>query len=129
MQIGRTNWLMPRGRGEDEVIMDIELGDAVAALRDQLLDAAARGAGTGLEFVVGPIELVFEVELRADTKAKFGFKAWVVSGDVEASGSRKRTQRVTMTLNPQQPGGGDVLVRRPETDSSGPGDVTGHIGR
>ncbi|NNH75848.1 hypothetical protein HLB23_39370 [Nocardia uniformis] len=109
--------------------MDIELGDAVAALRDQLLDAAARGTGTGLEFVVGPIELAFEVELRADAKAKFGFKAWVVSGDVEASGSRKRTQRVTMTLNPQQPGGGDVLVGRPETGSSGPGDVTGHIGR
>lgn len=107
--------------------MDIELGDAVAAVRDQLLDAAARGAGEDVRFVVGPIELSFEVELRADAKAKGGFKAWVVTGGVEAGGSRARKQKVTVTLTPKNRGGGDVLVGSDER--RGPGDVSEHVGR
>ncbi|MFE9327634.1 trypco2 family protein [Nocardia sp. NPDC052278] len=108
--------------------MDIELGNAVVALRDQLLDAASRDAGQDVRFLVGPIELSFEVELRADAKAKTGFKAWVVSGDVEAGGSRVRRQRVTMTLTPEKRGGGDVLVGD-DARESGPGDVSRHVGR
>ncbi|WP_019927173.1 trypco2 family protein [Nocardia sp. BMG111209] len=108
--------------------MDIELGDAVAAIRDELLAAVARGADENLRFVVGPVELSFEVELRADAKAKAGFKAWVVTGDVEAGGSRARKQKVTITLTPKNRGGGDVLVGSDDHDR-GPGDVFGHTGR
>ncbi|MEU8901367.1 trypco2 family protein [Nocardia sp. NPDC048505] len=109
--------------------MDIELGDAVAVIRGELLNAAARGAGAEVEFVVGPIEMAFEVELRADAKAKGGFKAWVVSGEVEASGSRVHRQRVSLTLTPRKPGGEDWLVGRTVPDDAGPGDVSEHIGR
>jgi hypothetical protein len=63
--------------------VEIELVDAVAAMRDELLTAAAQGAGQEIAFVVGPIEMEFAVELRADAKAKAGFKAWVVSAGVE----------------------------------------------
>ena len=55
--------------------MDIELADAVAVARDELVEAAARSLGAQVEFVVGPTELEFAVELRQDAKAKFGFKA------------------------------------------------------
>ena len=55
--------------------MDIELADAVAAVRDELVAAAARSLGAQVEFMVGPIELEFAVELRQDAKAKLGFKA------------------------------------------------------
>ncbi|MFX0573756.1 trypco2 family protein [Nocardia nepalensis] len=109
--------------------MDIELGDAVAALRDQLLAAAAQGSGAEIEFAVGPIEMAFEVELRADAKVKGGFKAWVVAGDVEAGGSRTRKHRVSLTLNPQRPGGGDILVGGEPNGETGPGDTSGHLGR
>jgi hypothetical protein len=64
--------------------MEIELADAVAAVRDELLAAAARGAGADVEFVV--------------------------SGDVEAGVARARTHRVKVTLTPKRPGGGDLLV-------------------
>jgi len=57
--------------------MEIALADAVAALRDELLEAAARSAGQDLAFQVGPVEMKFAVELRADAKVKAGFKAWV----------------------------------------------------
>lgn len=100
--------------------MDIELADAVAALRDELLAAAARApvaaapsAGAPapeVEFAVGPIELEFTVELRRDAKTKAGFKAWVVSGEVAAGIAQARTHRVTVSLTPRRPGGGDLLV-------------------
>ncbi|WP_031515230.1 trypco2 family protein [Streptomyces sp. NRRL F-5123] len=81
--------------------MEIELADAVAELRDELTRAVARGAGQDITFQVGPIELEFTVELRADARARAGFKAWVVSGDAEAGSGRTRTHRVRLTLQPQ----------------------------
>lgn len=62
-----------------------------------------------MEFKVGPVELEFAVELRADAKVKAGFKAWVVSGDAEGGVARGRTHRVKFVLTPQRPGGGDLL--------------------
>ncbi|MFD9306841.1 trypco2 family protein [Streptomyces sp. NPDC060048] len=107
--------------------MEIELANAVAAVRDELLEAAARGAGQDLAFEVGPVELEFAVELRADLKAKAGFKAWVVTGDVETGAARARTHRVKITLTPRRSGGGDLLVGGDAGRLRGPGDLSGHI--
>ncbi|MBE1592361.1 trypco2 family protein [Nonomuraea angiospora] len=93
--------------------MDIELAQAVEGLRDELLAAAVAGAGSQIAFAVGPIELEFAVELKADAKAKAGFKAWVVTADVEAGVSRGRTHKVKLTLTPKHPDGGDVLIAGP----------------
>lgn len=76
--------------------MEIELSRAVAVLREELLTAVASGAEQDLVFGVGPIEMEFTIELRTDAKAKAGFKAWVVSGDVEAGAARVRTQNLSM---------------------------------
>ncbi len=103
------------------------MADAVAAVRDELLEAAARGVGQNLAFKVGPVGLEFAVELRADAKAKAGFKAWVVTGEVEAGAGRSRTHRVRVALTPQLPGGGDLLVHGSTARPQGPGDVSGHI--
>jgi hypothetical protein len=108
--------------------MEIELADAVASVRDELVDAAARGVGAEVEFVVGPIELEFAVELRADAKAKLGFKAWVLSADAEAGVARGHTHTVKVTLTPRQAGGGDLLVAG-KTSGDGAGGLSGHIGR
>lgn len=107
--------------------MEIELADAVAAVRDELVEAAARGCGELVGFVVGPIEMEFAVELRADAKAKVGFKAWVTSAEVEAGVARGRTHRVTFTLTPKGPGGIDLLIAA-DGQALGPGDRSGHIG-
>ena len=49
--------------------VEIELAAAVTALRDELIEAAARHeSGQQVGFKVGPIELEFAVELRADAK-------------------------------------------------------------
>lgn len=96
--------------GCDCGVMEIELADAVAALRDELIEAVGRGVGSSVGFVVGPIELEFGVELKADVKVKSGFKAWVVSADVEGGVSRGRTHRVKVTLTPQDENGQDLRV-------------------
>jgi hypothetical protein len=109
--------------------MEIALADAVASVRDELLEAAARGVGAGVEFVVGPVELEFAVELRRDAKVKAGFRAWVVSGDAEGGMARGRTHKVKVTLTPRTRDGRDVLVAGDGARPAGPGDVSGRVGR
>jgi hypothetical protein len=109
--------------------VDIELADAVAVIRDELLEAANRATDSGVEFVVGPIELEFSVELKVDAKAKTGFKAWVVSADAEAGASRTSKHRVSIELTPRRPGGGDLLVSGASGRPAEPGDLTEHVGR
>ncbi|HEY6794048.1 MAG TPA: trypco2 family protein [Kineosporiaceae bacterium] len=109
--------------------VEIELADAVAALRDELLEAAARGAGADIAFVVGPVEMEFAVELRADAKAKAGFKAWVLaSAEVEAGAGRTSVHRVKVALTPKQAGGGDLLISGASGRTLTSGDP-GHVGR
>jgi hypothetical protein len=90
--------------------VEIELAEAVSAIRDELLEGARRAAGKTLAFTVGPIEMEFTVELKRDAKAKTGFKAWVVTADVEAGTSRASTQKVKLILTPQRPDGRDLLI-------------------
>ncbi|MEU4404772.1 trypco2 family protein [Streptosporangium sp. NPDC023963] len=109
--------------------MEIELADAVRAIRDELLEAAVRGADSEIAFTAGPIELEFAVELKADAKAKGGFKAWVVSGEAEAGVARGRTHRVMVTLTPKHRDGADLLIAGRPDAQAGPVNTSGHIGR
>ena len=80
---------------------EIELADAVQAVRDGLTTAAARGAGQDVVFEVGEIAMEFTVEIRKDAKGSGGVKAWVVSADAEASRGSTRTHTVSFTLTPK----------------------------
>ncbi|MDH6111209.1 hypothetical protein P3T36_003233 [Kitasatospora sp. MAP12-15] len=84
-----------------EAVADIELADAVQAVRRQLAAAAEQAAGQRIQFEVGPVEIEFTVELRRDAKASGGVRAWVLSADLEASAGRTRAHRVTVTLTPK----------------------------
>ena len=85
--------------------MEVALADAVAVVRDELLAAVARGAGSDVVFEVEQVQLEFTVELRKDTGAKAGFAAWVISGAVEHSAGGTSGHRVAVTLHPRRPGG------------------------
>ncbi|MDT0469333.1 trypco2 family protein [Streptomyces gibsoniae] len=85
----------------------IELADAVQAVRDELLTAAARGTGGELSFEVGDIHLEFTVELRRDVRVKSGVRAWVISADADAGRSEAHTHRVSFTLRPKNARTGD----------------------
>ncbi|MGV9313952.1 trypco2 family protein [Streptomyces sp. NPDC003691] len=103
--------------------MDIPLAAAVAAVRDELVSAAAVvGEHPNLVFAVGPVEMEFAVEIRADAKATGRFSLWAVGADTEAGVSRGRTHRVSFTLTPRDARGGDVLVAGAQDRPSGAGD-------
>ncbi|MFB9688252.1 trypco2 family protein [Amycolatopsis plumensis] len=102
--------------------MEIELAAAVTALRYELIEAAARHeSGQQVGFRVSPIELEFAVELRADAKAKAGFKAWVLSADAEVGVARARTHKVKLTVTPTTPDGGDLMIAGDPARAPGPG--------
>ncbi|MDT9682806.1 trypco2 family protein [Streptomyces sp. TRM76323] len=98
--------------------MDIGLGDAVAALRDDLMEAVRRGEGREVTFDVGPIEMEFLVELRQEARAKAGFRAWVVTADAEGAAARGRSHRIMVTLTPRR-GGGPVRISAQDRDLPG----------
>lgn len=101
-----------------EPVADIELADAVQAVRQQLAAAAEQAAGQRIQFEVGPVELEFSVELRRDAKASGGVRAWVLSADLEGSAGRTRAHRVTVSLTPRdQLTGGSPLVGHPDLGS------------
>lgn len=102
--------------------MEIELAAVVTALRDELIEAAAlHDPERQLGFKVGPIEMEFAVELRADVKAKTGFKAWVLTGDVQAGAARARTHKVKLTVTPISSDGGDLMISGDAARPPGPG--------
>lgn len=104
--------------------MEIGLADAVTAVREELTRAAAQGAGQDWQFSVGPVQMEFEVELRADARAKGGFRVWAVTADAEAGVARARTHRISFTLTPRRADGTDVRIAETASDAFGPGDVS-----
>ncbi|MFJ3310763.1 trypco2 family protein [Streptomyces sp. NPDC086549] len=79
----------------------VQLGDAVQSLRDELLDAAGRGAGQSVRFAVDSIELEFTVELRKGVSGSAGVKAWVVTAGSDVSRTRVDTHHVKLVLRPK----------------------------
>jgi hypothetical protein len=90
-----------------------ELGAAVSAIREQLQQAMDDGAGQRLKFDVGPVELEFAVEVRAEGKGRV--KVFVLPWTVEAGagGVRDRTQRIKLTLQPVDECGEDAKIADP----------------
>ncbi|MFE9663150.1 trypco2 family protein [Streptomyces sp. NPDC005955] len=108
--------------------MEIGLAEAVAAVREELRRAAEQGADEGLKFGVGPVQMEFEVELRADARAKGGFRVWAVSAETEAGVVRGRTHRVSFTLTPCLEGAQHgVLIAAGQDSPFGAGDVSGTV--
>ncbi|GGQ96538.1 trypco2 family protein [Kitasatospora griseola] len=97
---------------------DIELADAIEAIRLELLDASERGRGQAIQFEVGPVTLDFTVELKRDARAKGGVKAWVLSADAEAGLAHTRTHKVSVTLTPKDPSTGrSIDISNPDLGS------------
>jgi hypothetical protein len=92
-------------------LADIELADAVEAIRDGLTAATARGTDSALRFELGDIHMEFTVEVRRDARARGGVKAWLVDASAESGRSRAQTHKVSFTLKPKHAatgGGWDI---------------------
>ncbi|MFF7148024.1 hypothetical protein OHN99_16250 [Streptomyces jietaisiensis] len=74
---------------------------AIAAVREQLKEAASEAAADDIQFEVENLEIEFQVEIRQDDKAKVGAKAWVLNTGVEIGESRSDCHRVKINLKPK----------------------------
>ncbi|RDG39545.1 trypco2 family protein [Streptomyces corynorhini] len=79
----------------------IELADAIASVRDQLLDAATRATGRPLAFEVGDIQMEFTLELRKEIKGGLKVRAWVVEAGADGARVGGHTHKVAFTLKPR----------------------------
>ncbi|MEU6120791.1 trypco2 family protein [Streptomyces sp. NPDC047123] len=105
----------------------IGVGEAVQALRDELLGAAVAGAGSDVQFEVGPIELEFAVTLTREVTAKVEGSAKAGLGrvlsavvSVGAAGklAKEDVHHVRLVLTPKDRTGNPLLIsneKPPET--------------
>ncbi|MFJ9816361.1 trypco2 family protein [Streptomyces sp. NPDC101151] len=98
---------MARGEHDEDWL---DLADAIEVLRAQLSEAQRRGQGSQLRFVLGEITAEFEIELMRTKNGGGTLRFGVVEANARAERTARSTQRVTLRLNPEQRGGGDVAV-------------------
>jgi NTP-dependent ternary system trypsin peptidase co-occuring protein len=98
---------MPHGEHDEDWL---DLADAIKLLRDQLTVAQERGEGSPLRFVLGEITVEFEIELVRSKNGGGALRFGVVEANARRERSARSAQRVTLRLNPERRGGGDVAV-------------------
>ena len=79
------------------------LADAIGLLRDELLQAQAAGAGSGIQLPVESMTVVLTVEASKSFDGKAGFKVPVVELELGGGGSRERSSGQTVTVVFGQP--------------------------
>lgn len=103
---------------EAHALDGIELADAVASIRNQLIDAATRATDHPVSFAVGDIQMEFTLELRREAKAGGKVKAWVVEAGADAARTTGRTHKVAFTLTPRNAATGEAWEIGTEDDGS-----------
>lgn len=100
----------------------IGVGEAVQALRDELMAAAVAGADSDVKFEVGAIEMEFGFTLTKEGSAKVGLSkifSSVVSADVSGKVAKEDVHRVKLVLTPKDSTGGPLLISNQEQADAG----------
>jgi hypothetical protein len=71
----------------------------------------AEGADAPLVFEVGPVELDFAVDVRADASADAGVRVWVLSFGAKGGVAAGMTHRMKVVLNAKTRDGGSARIR------------------
>lgn len=76
----------------------IGLADAIAALRDELLAARAKGAGSDIQLPVESMTVELTVTATRTREGKAGFKVPIVEVELGGGGSRQRADEQKVTV-------------------------------
>lgn len=97
---------------------DIEIADAITALRHQLTRAMQDGEGEILRFSVTSLDLRLSVVITSNGHGHAGVKFWVIEAGGAVEHSHESIQEVTLHLLPVEPPGRPVrLASSPTTPS------------
>ena len=89
------------------------LADAIALLRDELLEAQAAGAGSDIQLPVESMTVVLRVTATRSVNGKAGFKVPIVELELGGGAGRERGSEQTVTVvfgGPVDPEGRPVKV-------------------
>ncbi len=106
---------------------ELELAEAIAAVRAQLRQAQDQGLGADVRFAVGSVEVEFAVEATKTGGGEASVKVLnLLSLGAKAEVARALTNRVKVVLNPIGVGGQPFEVAsprrtRPDVDETGGG--------
>jgi hypothetical protein len=78
-------------------VSDIGLGEAIRALRKELIEAKGEGDGSWMRFRLGPVDLDLQLVVSKDARGQVGWKILEVGGEIGS----ERTQKVSLTLTPE----------------------------
>ena len=85
--------------GRDAVPVDgLGLAEAIALLRDDLLQAQAAGAGSEIQLPVESMTVVLKVTATRSVDGKAGFKVPIVELELGGGESRERGSEQTVTV-------------------------------
>lgn len=99
-----------------QAVERLELAETVGALRAELAQAAAAGAGAEFQFPVTGVQLEFHVGVTRSGEGRAGVKFWVVELGAAGSYAREEIQTVTVTLGaPVDQNGDPVKIYRSAT--------------
>jgi hypothetical protein len=76
----------------------IGLAEAIAALRDELLKARAKGAGSDIQLPVESMTVELTVTATRSAEGKAGFKVPIVELELGGGGSRQRADEQKVTV-------------------------------
>jgi hypothetical protein len=84
---------------------DLELAQAIAALRGQLEAAMTGGQGHEVRFALNTVVLEAQVQISNEKGVEGGVKFWVVTLGGKAASTASATHTVTLTMTPTGPDG------------------------
>jgi hypothetical protein len=91
---------------------DLGLAETIQALREELEGAVAQSGDEQIRFLVGPVEVEFQIAVKREGSAGGKARFWVIEAGAEGKVGRESVQRVKLTLEPAGKDGGPVQVQR-----------------
>lgn len=90
---------------------DVDLAEAIEAVRAELIEAQRDGRGKALSFMVGRVVIELSGEIKTTGSAGVGAKFWVVSVDAKGERSAAASHKVTVELIPESADGSSWKVQ------------------
>lgn len=88
----------------------IGIQEAIAALREELIESVIASQGEQLRFEVGEIMMEFQIELERSVEAQGGIKFWVVELGAGETVKDKNVHKIVIPFKPVRMDGKPILT-------------------
>ncbi|MGW5746380.1 trypco2 family protein [Amycolatopsis sp. NPDC003861] len=98
------------------VLMEIDLAEAVEAVRTELRNAVEAGDNSDIQFPITGVQMEFHVGIKKTTDGKAGLKFWVVELGAGGGFAHETVQKVTVNFgSPVDSSGTPIKVAKQDS--------------